>query len=202
MDKDHWRLPAERPDRRLAIGSKRHQATRWLSVVTNVLTLRWRVLACLVTALSRARVISAISPNVFWWSVELSGQRPCLQSRQSLAHSRRPRAWPALSPMKAVARLHQRLETRDPDGQLPVLTTSRRLASKKQRSAQERNVMNLIRGNVAALLAVSALAVGGLTLSSLGAAHGTDAAAHSAPNATLIEAGASNSGPDATLIEA
>ena len=62
--------------------------------------------------------------------------------------------------------------------------------------------MRLIRRNVAAVLAVSALTASGLSLAAFEAAHSTTVAGHAAPNATLIEAGASNPGPDATLIEA
>jgi hypothetical protein len=62
--------------------------------------------------------------------------------------------------------------------------------------------MNLIRRNVAAVLAISALAVSGLSLAVFEAAHSTAVARHGAPNATLIEAGVSNPGTDATLIEA
>ena len=62
--------------------------------------------------------------------------------------------------------------------------------------------MILILRNVAVVLAVFALAASGLSFAADGASHWTAAAGHSAPNATLIEAGASNPGPDATLIEA
>ena len=62
--------------------------------------------------------------------------------------------------------------------------------------------MGIIRRNVAAVLAISALTATGLSLAAFEAAHSTALAGHAAPNATLIEAGASNAQPDATLIEA
>ncbi len=72
----------------------------------------------------------------------------------------------------------------------------------KQRSAQERIDMSLIRRNVAAILAVSALAASGFSLAALGTTHATAGTGHAAPTATLIEAGTGNLGSDATLIEA
>jgi homoserine acetyltransferase len=62
--------------------------------------------------------------------------------------------------------------------------------------------MRLIRRNVAAILAISALFSAGLSLGALEAAHWAAAARHSVRSVTLIEACANNLGSDATLIEA